>query len=232
MSFNSYIHRFGPSLNGADARITRADKHLQEFKTQPVPLPFSNVQMRGQMNGQTIVGLTLNPVLDPVFSILVGEIVYNLRSALDYLIYELAFLDSGSEQEGTQFPIEDTVKGWEKHLTWARKPTSAKAGRPGYVQFLKVPHQTAICGLQPCSGVNWTAQLRDISNPDKHKRLSVTETRLQTNTAMVTTGSGVQMQSGVTPVIAFDDGTRVAQLLEHLKTQVTDVINSFKPEFQ
>jgi hypothetical protein len=39
-------------------------------------------------------------------SIVVGEICYNLRAALDYLVYELARLDSGCIQNGTQFPIE------------------------------------------------------------------------------------------------------------------------------
>jgi hypothetical protein len=38
---------------------------------------------------------------------LVGEICYNLRSALDYLVFELAKHDSGTRQENTQFPIAE-----------------------------------------------------------------------------------------------------------------------------
>src|ERR1022692_3409696 len=39
--------------------------------------------------------------------IIIGETVYNLRSALDFLVFVLAWADSGKRQEGTQFLIED-----------------------------------------------------------------------------------------------------------------------------
>jgi len=37
--------------------------------------------------------------------VLIGEVCYNLRSSLDYLVFALAELDSGIKQKGTQFPI-------------------------------------------------------------------------------------------------------------------------------
>ena len=51
------------------------------------------------------------------FPILVGEIIYNLRAALDYLIFELSLLDSGNEINGSipQFIIEDEPTGWSNH---------------------------------------------------------------------------------------------------------------------
>jgi hypothetical protein len=51
---------------------------------------------------ETFVGMSV--------PIRVGEVCYNFRSALDYLIFELAKLDSGVEQGGTQFPIMDSPK--------------------------------------------------------------------------------------------------------------------------
>ena len=48
------------------------------------------------------------------FGILVGEVCYNLRAALDYLVYEWAYLDAGGPQKGTQFPIvgQDSGPWW------------------------------------------------------------------------------------------------------------------------
>jgi hypothetical protein len=40
------------------------------------------------------------------------EIVYNLRSALDYCVYLLAIIGSGKVLPGTQFPIEDEASGF------------------------------------------------------------------------------------------------------------------------
>src|SRR5262245_10356953 len=48
--------------------------------------------------------------------ILIGEAVYNLRAALDYLVFTLARIDSGRFQDGTQFPIEDRPQTFAKRV--------------------------------------------------------------------------------------------------------------------
>lgn len=39
-----------------------------------------------------------------------GEIIYNLRAALDYLVFELTLMDTGAVQKDTQFPTESSKK--------------------------------------------------------------------------------------------------------------------------
>jgi len=73
------------------------------------------------------------------FGTLVGEITYNLRCALDYLIYALAVLDSGSDEKGTQFPILDAAKDFA-----GRGKTMLKG--------LNAAHVAAIERLQPYQG--------------------------------------------------------------------------------
>ena len=102
-------------------------------------------------------------------SLLIGEILYNLRGCLDYLVYQLAILDSGSEQNGTQFPIEDSQNGF-------------RGRRKSYLKFVNDSHVASIERLQPYNGVDWTKWLRTYSNPDKHRHLVVSThgTRMST----------------------------------------------------
>ena len=80
-------------------------------------------------------------------SILVGEIIYNLRAAIDYLIYELAFVDSKKIQHGTQFPIEDTEGDVMGRCDEKRR-------RGVFLRGLTDQHRAAIKRLQPCDGCN------------------------------------------------------------------------------
>src|SRR5689334_11619575 len=98
-------------------------------------------------------------IVDPLrnrASVVVGEIVYNLRAALDYLVYVPAEQDSGARQSGTQFPIEDSQQGFTAH-------------RPTRLKGVSDEHAAVIRQFQPYRGCEWTRTLRDLSNPDKHR---------------------------------------------------------------
>ena len=93
-----------------------------------------------------------------------GELVQNLRTALDYLVFLLCARDAGSEQEGTQFLIEDG-----KGSVAARWGFDFHA--PRRLKGMKPKHVDMIENLQPYKGTYWTGRLRDLSNPDKHRHL-------------------------------------------------------------
>src|SRR5207248_7031111 len=150
-------------LDGAFARVDRAGEHLAELKT------IIDAFRQGRHDARSIVldpDVIKNGNIEPEWpifdrlriAILVGEICYNLRAALDYLVYEFALLDSGKVQEGTQFPIEyrpKDFKGWAKVR----------------LRGLNARHNACIKALQPYSGCDWTGTLKEISNPDKHRTL-------------------------------------------------------------
>lgn len=180
--------------------------------------------------------------------ILVGEIVNNLRSALDYLVYELAILDSGFAQNGTQFPIED-------------EPTGFQGRRKSYLRGVSDPHAASVERLQPYNGVDWTRKLRAISNPDKHRHLTI---QTHNSSVVATAGKdpaevfgepGIEPESVkglfisltipdptlLTPMhvqlhlaffIAFDDGMPIIETLEQMQTEVANMLTNFKPEFK
>lgn len=103
----------------------------------------------------------------PEIGITAGEVVYNLRAALDYLVFELATLGSGEVNMRTQFPIESTPEGFKAR----RHPT--KRGDPNWLTGVDCSHCAAIEALQPYNGVDWTEFLRDISNEDKHRTIPI-----------------------------------------------------------
>jgi hypothetical protein len=168
--------------------------------------------------------------------ILIGEICYNLRSALDYLVFELAKFDSGVPQDNTQFPIEDTEKGFDRH---------AKARLKG----INPSHIASIKCLQPCAGCDWTKTLRDISNPDKHRevtglKITVTGTaytpldpgfsgiRLPVRSTPHPIAGEMDVKLDYTATIRSRDGPVVVESLEEIKSEVAKTLTAFKAEFE
>ena len=151
-------------LDGAFARVDRADKHLADLKSKISERECDQIQANPiEADPDNPGNLLLRPTkgvlpIDPIFGILVGECVYNLRAALDYLVYELAIVDSGHIQDGTQFPIES-----KKEIFTRRAKTWLKGINPTHIAEIEK--------LQPYNE-QWTAVLRDKSNPDKHRLLT------------------------------------------------------------
>ena len=180
--------------------------------------------------------------LPQIVPILVSETVYNLRSALDYLVFELSLLNSGQVTERTQFPIESTPDVWEKRCReWLRA--------------LSDVHKAAIKRLQPFDGCAWTGVLRDMSNPDKHRHMLIIDQRIARRKVIlhVTSGSdGGRLGFAVkadpsTPYAPMDvesrgvlfadaalpkDRLMVTETLHLLQQQVSDVVEAFDPDFQ
>lgn len=243
-----------PNLNGAYARAKRANQHVGNLKLREKAfigkhkdhLVFNIDPGTGTINFRWSGSEVPIPAL---FSVLVGEAIYNLRAALDYLTYELAVLDSGAVQNGTQFPICDGKDDFDRRrTTWLKGISGA--------------HVTQIERLQPYPTPNWTAILRDISNPDKHRQLAITQGLMHgefqifvgtqaeareldwTDNSIPTTelalGGRIELKSGeeayvkgnIALYIAFSDGIPIIKTLQSLKASVTDTLDAFKPEFK
>jgi hypothetical protein len=112
-----------------------------------------------------------SPLIPEQWSIYIGEIAHNLRSALNYSIYQLALLNTVPETVASskilQFPIFDSPADFRK-----------KGKR--MIRLLKPEHQTLIEGLQPYEGryeyysLIW---LEEINNADKHRLIQVVAAR-------------------------------------------------------
>jgi len=232
------------ALDPCFARVRRADEHLVDLKRL-----FAEVQVR-QANAieiefdpnppYGIVGAKQPPetFIGTNFPIRIGEICYNLRSALDYLIFELARLDSGVEQSGTQFPIMDAKQDFEGR------------GKGIFLKGVNPTHVACVERLQPYMGCNWTRSLRDTSNPDKHRHFSkmrgdITATIHSSldpknnfsriigheRDAPHSTLGTVKVKVHLATSIAFADGTPVIETLDEIKSEIANTLRYFKPEF-
>lgn len=232
-----------PTLEGSKLRIKRAGDHiyaLGELEKElvgidPTTIPTEPAQPPEVQPDGSIATFSpgfripdLPTVTNPLWSIVLGEAVYNLRAALDYLIYSLAHLDSGQEQDGTQFPICTKTEYFQDEI------------RKGHLRGLDSLHVTAIERLQPYPSGHWLQALRDISNPDKHRHLIST----------LSAGGGTIEMSGMTiggaqadvsevnvklhsaRKITLGDGTPVIPLLITLQTQIADRVDQFQPCFE
>jgi len=226
-------------LNGAYKRVERAGKHLTNLNrrvniAQQAIIDSVVLQRKPQKfqlsDGRVVNGVLgsvtfpLNAPIPPIINILIGETIYNLRAALDYLIYDLARLDSGKVINGTQFPIEDVVKRF-------------KGRRNTFLKGLSDEHVAAVEGLQPCHGCHWTKILRDISNPDKHRHLTFVRHPInislsEGSTEAIIAGKAVDVKKDIYAQIAFSDGMPVVETLNKLKVEITKTLDAFKPEFK
>src|SRR5690349_913881 len=157
-------------LYGAQLRVERADKHLAE--AQSLISGFSarcreHVVPKDDGRGSVYPALPTRPDLPVTLPLAVSDAIHNMRAALDYIVFELASHDSGQIQDGTQFLIEDVKSD----------PANPRRGFDGRknrcLKGLSSAHVDMVESLQPYKGVEWTKTLRDISNPDKHRMLTV-----------------------------------------------------------
>jgi hypothetical protein len=106
--------------------------------------------------------------IPPMWSVIIGEIIHDLRSALDHLVWELVIKDTGAQPNGTktQFPIFETKAGYESErgekLCLRGVGTTARA----LIQSAQ-PFATGEGDKSPL----W--QLRELSNWDKHKSIAL-----------------------------------------------------------
>lgn len=221
-------------LAEACLRVDRAREHLDALKGHIATYIEANrTSSLIKVDGMTISAIW-PPEPPPMFGVWVGEIAYNLRAALDYLVYRLAMLDSGKTVDGTQFPIEDTVEGFQKR-------------RSRFLRGVNEAHVAAIEELQPYKGADWTRLLRDLSNIDKHRTLHIigyvstgsvqvnvggTEEEAKALGGFRRPGNDVAMYYPAPILVAFTDGTLIEKPLNQLLAETRKVLETFDPDFE
>lgn len=108
------------------------------------------------------------------WSLIAGDCVHNLRSALDNLVYALAIRDSGNDPppsaDRLQFPIADDNGAFVKQGFRIAPLSDATQARIERAQPYNRPHQE----LPPLLSL-----LRDFNNLDKHRLLNVVIANVQ-----------------------------------------------------
>lgn len=225
-----------PSLDHAYLRVGRAQEHLAELKVlhdaicaaqREATIVQSNPQTVIQP-GETLEILRVETGQTPIparCGVLVGDTINSLRSALDYLVGQLAWLDSGRRQAKTQFPIEAA-------------PEDFKGRRRFYLRGVNDLHVAAIEALQPYNGAEWAERLRVISNRDKHDELiivlhDVLVTPIVTKNPADGDGPAHSVHVELQPVLRVElgNGVPLIETLELLHARVVETLDAFQAEF-
>lgn len=144
------FHKFRAANAGKVFVVIEATQ-VREGRSE-LPVDYEATEFTVDWSGSTVPSFKIG--------VLAGEVVYNLRAALDYLVYALAELDSGTINEKTQFPIEERPE-----VFWGQRRNTWLGG-------VSDDHVAQLALYQPFSGCTWTGILRDLSNVDKHRQLT------------------------------------------------------------
>lgn len=110
------------------------------------------------------------------FGPMIGDVIYNLRAALDYAVYELTIAHTGHPLEGTAFPVCRTRQAWGQ----LDGRTGSPAGNTGLYKVRGVSREAraVIKRLQPFHRKKYRKHpvwmLDELCNLDKHRSLHVT----------------------------------------------------------
>jgi hypothetical protein len=170
-------------LTGVELKIGRAEAHLADIdQSIKAALDPDLYCIRVEYDPETakhVYRVHDLPTPDPIWSVRVGEILFNLRSALDHLAWQLVLLDGGDPGEETQFPIRDTP--FNKKGDLVRVDLTPRIKSPQILAALDEcqPYQGALGEPHPISQ-NFLWRLRLLNNFDKHRLLLVAVNVLDT----------------------------------------------------
>lgn len=158
-----------PRFAGAYAKLDRADEHLAELRRalevhmrRPDlvvgTMAFHPASERGKP-GRIVHSYRVQAVPMRVQAI-AGDVIQNLRIALEYVIWQLVLAHGGEPDHWTAMPIHTTPRA-------VRISGGVNAATQAVVE-----------SVQPCNGEEWEyvpdhplAQLQYMSNTDKHRTL-------------------------------------------------------------
>ena len=151
----------------------------------------------------------------PKWGVLIGDCIYNLRSALDHLVWSMIFQHTGRMADWSEFPI---------FLDGGRYPKVDKKGKPvrtsGLAKVEGLPDGAKACieSLQPYNRKDGPPDLHplwllhQISNHDKHRLVNIAHASITSGyLAIKGLGHGKVERFGL-PIGALEDGAEVGKI--------------------
>jgi hypothetical protein len=166
----------GDPLESARLKVDRANSHARALKAEIERWleddPYSLTVDEDSETGEEVcvIHIARRPPIE--WSLIIGEIVYGLRSALDHAVFALSTpAGGGSPPRGTEFPI------------FIDKPKFPSTDRPGGLWKIRGLGDVARKGIEAIQPFNSTGEdprahpfwvLQELCNSDKHRLLNMT----------------------------------------------------------
>lgn len=158
-------------LESAYLKVERAQEHILELELEihsfMTSNPYAVWRDDDTVEGDIVYKLSSFPGYPPRILILIGEIVFNLRSALDHLAYQLVLLSGEAFNERRiYFPIGNSFNEFKRIM------------RTGEIKKINRTSRRRLIALKPYrSGNNGFWILNELSNRDKHRLLMGLQTK-------------------------------------------------------
>ena len=208
-------------LDGSREKIRRAGDHLQTLEVETLRYveehPFTLAIRTDKKTGIQLITAhsRRRPPEDPPqrLGVIVGDILHNLRSALDHLVWQLAELGEGAAEYKNQFPIYDTKKKYLQKVGTTLHGVAAE-------------HRETIEGLQPYHEHGEGLALRiigDLNNIDKHRVVHTVKHVAATGPDSIQIENATQVEMSGADFTRLDDGAVLYRI------HSADVIDPSKP---
>lgn len=157
-------------LDGVNLKLTRAREHFKSLEDEYKPFlkanPYKVIREFDSNTGENIFRVIEDPVEIPLeYGAIVGDMIYNFRSALDVLANRLVEANRGVLSRGTAFPIFNSPHQW-------------KSSHKDKVAGMSATHVALIKSEQPCFAKNkyrgtFLGYLEEVCNSDKHRNITL-----------------------------------------------------------
>ena len=153
----------GPQFEASKIKIQRAEKHIAELDSAMQGFfskkPFRAIVEPGETVARQVITFRVRKVVPKEFSAIIGDVIHNLRTALDLLASELVRLNKQSDED-VYFPFCDKADYLD---TMIRKRHLDRAA-PQCVELIRT--------LKPYTNGNVALRaIHDLDIQDKHKML-------------------------------------------------------------
>lgn len=152
-------------FSGSKLKIERAKKHISDLRRDVLTFfdvnPYKiGTKLKPEISHYLLYIESIEPIPDN-FSLLVGDAVHNLRTALDHLACQLVEAGGGTPNRDTYFPIYGNPNGAQRY---------ASAIGKGEINKMPIGAEKAINAVQPyITGDDTLLAIHQLDIADKHK---------------------------------------------------------------
>lgn len=161
------------SLEGCRLKVDRAKRHLDCLRKECRQW-FAGESQAEVVNGWTVLSWRFPADLPLVWGVAVGDVIHNVRSALDHLVWEAVRANNRNPNDESAFPICVTQVEWWQ--TAGNRRSSGQSCLRGIAQDTLSVIERVQPYLKPNKAAAESTELaviRAVSNFDKHRTLPV-----------------------------------------------------------
>jgi hypothetical protein len=195
--FEGSWHRVDRATAHRDAAVTDWNAFLAEDED---PFDFT---LKGDDQGHFTLSVYQAAPIPPLIAIRLGEWLYNLRTALDYCVYDVAVCDTGQNPPPDDgkllFPIQGSAAAF-REKAYQIKPLSKQ--HRGWIETVQ-PYQG---GDPERTALFW---LNELARIDRHRALHVVGGYIAASTPTIEAPAATTVLFEEVPFVPFIDGETV-----------------------